>query len=128
VRKLSLLVGLALLFCAFAVGQGYDRRDKPPLRITQGPVVESVGHDWAMIAWSTNEGGSSLVHYGMHRDRLDRTAQSPYVHDEPGRGHTHRVKVQHLRPDTTYYFVVDSGQGQGTGTEDWSRVSEFTTR
>jgi hypothetical protein len=128
-RKLSSLMVLTLLLCGLAIAQGYDRRSDRPQneRITNGPVVESTGHDWAIIAWSTNTGGSSIVRYGTHPDHLSQMAESPYVDDSRHRG-THRVKVQNLRPGTTYYFMVDSGQGQGTGTEARSGVGQFTTR
>jgi hypothetical protein len=36
--------------------------------------------------------------------------------------------VKGLKPNTTYYFVADSGQGQGSGTEAKSEVSQFTTK
>jgi phosphodiesterase/alkaline phosphatase D-like protein len=96
------------------------------LKITDGPRVEGTGPTSAVIAWTTNAGGSSIVRYGTDRNSLSQTAQSAYV---KGSGHqTHRVHVNGLKPGTTYYFVADSGQGQGTGTEAKSDVSQFTTK
>jgi phosphodiesterase/alkaline phosphatase D-like protein len=96
------------------------------LKITDGPRVEGTGTTWAVIAWTTNTGGSSIVRYGTDRNSLSQTAQSPY---SKGTGHqTHRVRVQGLKPSTTYYFVADSGQGQGTGTEVKSEIAQFTTK
>jgi hypothetical protein len=90
--------------------------------------VENLGDRWATIAWSTNTGGSSIVHYGTDPNRLSLMAESPYANDTGRPGETHRVKLDHLRPGTTYYYIVDSGQGQGTGTEAHSHVEQFTTR
>ncbi len=145
-KKLSSLMVLPVLLCGLAFAQ-YDRRDDNQHdrrdnnqyddhrhdggrdeRITNGPVVERVGNTWATVAWSTNTGGSSVVRYGRDPNHLDRRAQAPYAVDKGRPGETHRVKIDHLRPGTTYYYVVDSGQGQGTGTEARSRVEQFTTR
>src|SRR5215813_5183677 len=93
----------------------YDRRS-PDERIIDGPVVERVGDTWATIAWTTNTGGSSVVRFGTDPDRLRQMAQSPYADDDRSRAQNHRVQLNNLRPNTTYYYIVDSGQGEGTGT------------
>ena len=106
------------------MADNHDRAEQ----ITNGPVIENVGSSWATVAWSTDVGGSSVVHYGTDRDRLTQMAETPYDVSKGDHGVTHRVKIDHLRPGTTYYYTVDSGQGQGTGTEARSRVEEFTTK
>jgi hypothetical protein len=83
---------------------------------------------WAMIAWTTNTGGSSIVRYGTNPNHLDHTAQAPYADNESTTYQVHRVQVKNLRPGTTYYFAVDSGQGEGTGTETKSPIAQFTTK
>jgi hypothetical protein len=98
------------------------------VRITDGPRVEGTGSTWAVIAWTTNTGGSSIVRYGTHEGHLRHMAESPYSNNENTQAQNHRVRLQNLRPNTTYYFVADSGQGEGTGTEDRSSVGQFTTR
>lgn len=97
-------------------------------RITHGPVVEGTGADWAVIAWTTDAGGSSTVRYGTDRNNLAQIAQSGYSHTASTGGANHRVRVEHLQPNTTYYFIVDSGQGQGTGTAATSNVESFHTK
>ncbi len=92
-------------------------------QITNGPTVESINGNAAVIAWSTNTGGSSVVKYGTDPNNLNQTAQSPY---EKGGG-THRVHLKDLKPNTTYYYQVVSGHGQGTGTQAQSQVGQFTT-
>ena len=136
-KKLTLLLASALLLSGLAIAQSQDEhgramadnRDRAPAeKITNGPVVENVGNSWATVAWSTDTGGSSVVHYGTDRNRLSEMAETPYDVSKGDHGITHRVKIDHLRPGTTYFYVVDSGQGQGTGTEARSRVEEFTTK
>lgn len=94
------------------------------VRIVDGPRVEGTGDTWAVIAWSTNVGGSTVVRYGTDANNLTQTAESPYARS----GNVHRVRVKNLKPNTTYYFVVDSGQGSGTGTETKSQVAQFATK
>ncbi|HLW52645.1 MAG TPA: fibronectin type III domain-containing protein [Candidatus Angelobacter sp.] len=135
-RHFSLAVLLAL-FASFQImslaaqdrrpDQDRDRRPHDE-RIIDGPVVERVGDTSATISWTTNTGGSSVVRYGTEPDRLRQIAQSPYADDDRSRAQNHRVQLNDLRPNTTYYFIVDSGQGEGTGTEARSRVERFTTR
>lgn len=108
-------------------GPDHDRRSLDE-RIIDGPNVERVGDTWATIAWTTNTGGSSVVHYGTDPDRLRQMAESPYADDDRTQAQTHRVQIHDLRPDTTYYYIVDSGQGEDTGTEARSSVGRFTTR
>ncbi len=123
---------LAVFVCVFALtawmaAQDKDKdRDKDKsqaVRITNGPVIESVSSNSVTVAWSTNTGGSSVVQYGTDPNNLSKTEQEPY-HEGHG---THRVKISGLQPGTTYYYKIVSGHGQGTGTEAESQVSQFTT-
>jgi phosphodiesterase/alkaline phosphatase D-like protein len=98
------------------------------VKITNGPKVEGVGPNWAIVAWTTNTGGSSLVRYGTDANSLTQTAQAAYADNEKSKGQNHRVHINNLKPNTKYYFVADSGQGEGTGTEAKSSVADFTTK
>ena len=98
------------------------------VKITNGPKVEGVGPTWAVIAWTTNEASSSVVRYGTDSNSLNQTAQSAYSDNDKAKAQNHRVRINNLKPNTKYYFVADSGQGEGTGTESKSSVGEFTTK
>jgi phosphodiesterase/alkaline phosphatase D-like protein len=98
------------------------------LTITHGPNIEYVGPDRAEIAWTTNTGGSSIIHYGTDRNNLNQTAEQAYQKASGPQHVTHRVTIKGLKPNTTYYFQVDSGQGQGTGSEVKGEVGSFTTK
>jgi hypothetical protein len=98
------------------------------VRITDGPRVEGIGSTWAVIAWTTNTGGSSIVRYGTDEDRLSQMAESPYSDNDKTKAQNHRVRLTDLRSNTKYYFIIDSGQGEGTGTDAKSPVGQFTTK
>lgn len=98
------------------------------VKITNGPRVEGVGPTWAVIAWTTNTGGSTVVRYGTDSNNLNETAKAPYADNEKTKAQNHRVHLKNLKPNTKYFFVADSGQGEGTGTEAKSPVGEFTTK
>ncbi len=127
-------LAIALGGTAFAKNNKKAAQDKDDqgkhaaVKIINGPRVEGTGDTWAVIAWTTNEASSSIIRYGTNGNRLDRTAESPYADTEGANKQTHRVKITGLNPGTTYYFAVDSGQGEGTGTEAKSSIGQFTTK
>ena len=63
------------------------------------------------------------MHYGTDQNNLNQTAQAPYRNNSNQPNQTHRVRIHNLQPGTTYYFVVDSGEGFGTGTQAKSQVA-----
>jgi phosphodiesterase/alkaline phosphatase D-like protein len=127
-NRLVLALILSLAVSIFAVGQTpQNPTQSQNLQIINGPVVERTGPHGAVIAWTTNVGGSSVVHYGTDANNLNQTAQAPYRNNQNQPNQTHRVRIHNLQPGTTYYFVVDSGEGFGTGTQAKSQVAQFTT-
>jgi hypothetical protein len=95
------------------------------LRITKGPILEEVTSDSAVIAWSTNMQGSTNVMYGSDPRNLSRLAEAPWG----ANGDTHRVKIQNLRPNTTYCFRIETGEargGHGQEVENYN-LRSFTT-
>src|SRR5215470_17080267 len=112
-----LIVALALSLPALA-----QKPKAPAEKIIDGPRVENVSDTSAVVAWTTNTGGSSVVKYGTSQDKLDKTAQAPYADNDKVDHQTHRVTLKNLKPGTTYYFIATSGQGEGTGTSDQSKI------
>ena len=92
------------------------------VQITQGPVVEQVTDTTVEIAWSTNVNSGTALRYGTDPSHLDQTASMPWG------GLTHRVQIKNLKPNTTYYFKAESGQGQGTGTQAETAQASFQTK
>jgi hypothetical protein len=92
------------------------------VEIIGGPVVEHVTATTAVIAWSTNVNSGTVLHYGTDPHRLDQTSGMPWG------GLTHRVDLKDLKPDTRYYFQVESPKGQGTGTSATAPPASFRTK
>ena len=122
--KMLILAALVLVIVIPAVAQ----RHAPAEKITQGPVIEGIGDNWAVIAWTTDTGGSTIVRYGTDPKHLDQMGEAPYSDNEKTSAQNHRVHLKNLKPGTTYYFMVVSGQGEGTGTEAQSSIGQFTTK
>jgi Purple acid Phosphatase, N-terminal domain len=69
--------------------------------------------DLAIIRWTTNSPGGSddhfaVIHYGTDPMKLSQTAKS---HIRLNRGHPQtifRVRLDGLKPQTTYYYTVTS--------------------
>lgn len=95
--------------------------DTKKLRIINGPVIEYVTPDTAIVAWSTNARSSSTVRYGTDENNLSQTATAPWGQE------THRVTISNLKPNTRYTFVVESSQAEGTGTMAKSNPAYFST-
>ena len=103
------------------------------VRLTQGPETERVDPDFAIIRWTSNNPGGSPEHYGVVRygtnpTNLSQTAKSP-IRLNPGHSYTvFRVRMDGLKPRTTYYYTVDSMEANGKGDGVKSTVKHFTTR
>lgn len=98
-----------------------EQAQSEQFRITQGPTMEYVDNDSAILAWSTNVDSSTVVRYGMSWDSMTQEGKAPWG------GTTHRVELKNLRPSTTYFFRVHSGQARGTGQRASSEVWSFQT-
>jgi hypothetical protein len=67
------------------------------------------------------------VHYGTNPKELSQTAKSP-IRLNPGYSYTvFRVRMDDLRPGTTYYYRVDSIEANGNSDGVKSSVKHFTT-
>jgi hypothetical protein len=68
------------------------------------------------------------VHYNTDPKDLSQTAKSP-IRLNPDHAETvFRVRIDGLQPKTTYYYMVDSMEANGTGDGVKSTVKHFTTR
>ena len=132
--KLAITVAAgALLFSTPVVAQiPPPQKRAEHVEITKAPALEIAHDDLAIIRWtSTNPGGDdehfAVAHYGTDPNDLSQTAKN---HIRLNRGHPEtifRVRMQGLKPDTTYYYKVTSmgADGQSDGVE--SPVNHFTT-
>ena len=116
----------------------YAPKELPPAKrtarvhITQGPDLESATTNSAIITWTSNNPGGAdehfgVVSYGTNPKTLSETAKS---HIRLNRNHSYtvfRVRVDGLKPRTTYYYTVDSMGGDGTRDGVKSAIKNFTT-
>jgi hypothetical protein len=102
------------------------------VQITQGPEVELSRVYLTIITWTSNNPGGSpehygIVHYGTDPKNLSQTAKSP-IRLNPGHSSTiFRVRMEGLKPRTTYYYTVGSMEADGTDDGTKSTVKQFTT-
>jgi phosphodiesterase/alkaline phosphatase D-like protein len=122
------IIVLTAVLAASATATPKQAPKAQAVKITNGPRVEGTGPSWAVIAWTTNTGGSSVIHYGTDANNLGQTAKSAYADNEKTKAQNHRVHLKNLKPNTKYFFQVDSGQGEGSGTDAKGNVAEFTIK
>jgi hypothetical protein len=102
------------------------------VRITQGPELELAKEHLTIIRWTTsNPGGSpvhyGIVHYGTDPKNLSQTAKSPIRLNPDHVSTIFRVRLDDLKPRTTYYYTVGSMEANGTDDRTKSAVNQFTT-
>jgi Purple acid Phosphatase, N-terminal domain len=110
------------------------------ITITTGPAAQNVTRNSATITWDTNAPGSNMVMYGTDSNALQAQASqgwpdqarpmsgsNPGLAEKPWGGTHHAVDLTNLQPGTTYYVIVRSTSGQGTGTMTTSPVYSFST-
>jgi phosphodiesterase/alkaline phosphatase D-like protein len=100
--------------------------------ITQGPELERSDAYLVIVRWTSNNPGGSpehygVVHYGTNPNNLSETAKSP-IRLNPTHDYTvFRVRMDDLKPRTTYYYRVDSMEASGASDGVNSPVRKFTT-
>jgi phosphodiesterase/alkaline phosphatase D-like protein len=133
--KLAITVAVGSLFHSTPASAQVSPTAKKAarVRITRGPEIERADPDFAIVRWtSSNPGGSpehrGIVRYGTDPKDLRQTASSP-IRLNPDHSYTvFRVRMDGLKPRTTYYYRVDSTESNGKPDGVKSTVKRFTTR
>src|SRR4030081_1257651 len=129
---IGMICGLFYLVPA-ATQESPTTRKAASVRITQGPEIERADSYLTIIRWTSNNPGGApehegVVHYGTDPKELTETAKSP-IRLNPGHSYTvFRVRIDDLKPRTTYYYKVDSMSANGTSDGLKCAVKHFTTR
>jgi len=102
------------------------------VRIIQGPELEFAKEYLTIIRWTSNNPGGSpehygVVHYGTDPKNLSQTAKSPIRLNPEHQSTVFRVRLDDLKPGTTYYYTVGSMEANGTDDGTKSTVKQFTT-
>jgi cytochrome c peroxidase len=105
---------------------------KSRVRIVQDPLVELAKEHFTVIRWTTdNPGGSpvqyGVVHYGNDPRDLSQTAMSPIRLNSDHSYTVFRVRVYGLKPQTTYYYTVDSMEAKRHDDGMKDSIKHFTT-
>jgi len=130
-RTLAILA-ISVLSCNLCAQVSPTTPEAPRMRIIEGPKIELAKENLTIISWTTdNPGGSpvhyGVVHYGTDPNRLIETAKSP-IRLAPDHSSTvFRVRLDDLKPQTTYYYTIDSMQASGKRDRVKSSVNHFTT-
>jgi hypothetical protein len=101
------------------------------VRITGGPAIEMAKDYLTIIRWTTNNPGGSpehygVVHYGTDPKNLSETAKSPIRVNPDHTSIVFRVRLDNLKPRTTYYYMVGSEEANCTDDGAKSAVKQFT--
>ena len=129
----TVMAGGLLYSTPAATQQSPTTKKTARVRITQGPEMERVDPAFAIVTWTSNNPGGSpehygIVHYGTNPKDLSQTAKSP-IRLNPGHSYTvFRVRMEDLKPGTTYYYTVASMEPNGKDDGVKSSVKHFTTR
>jgi hypothetical protein len=134
-RLLTLVVmGCLPLYSTPATAQvSASTKKADSVKITKGPEIERSDSYLTIIRWTSNNPGGSpehygVVHYGTSPKDLSQTAKSP-IRLNPGHPDTvFRVRMNGLKPKTTYYYEVDSMEANGKSDGVTSEVKTFKTQ
>jgi phosphodiesterase/alkaline phosphatase D-like protein len=135
-----LAAGLLLSWPASAQLPQYTAKNIPPparkaarVQITEGPALELFRNNEAIIRWTSNNPGGTdehfgFVKYGTDPHNLNLTAKG---HIRLNQNHPYtvfRVRLEDVKPGTTYYYTVDSMEATGELDGVKSNVYHFTAR
>ncbi len=79
----------------------------PTLFLSIRPTVSDITATGAVLTWTTGTASDSKVQFGTSAGKPDQTAQDKTL------VLLHRIVLEGLAPDTTYQYIVSSGDGTG---------------
>jgi phosphodiesterase/alkaline phosphatase D-like protein len=133
VIRAAVAVAGGLLFCSSVAAQNPPPAPKAQhVEIIKGPALETSHDDIAIIRWTTNNPGGdddhySVIHYGTDPKDLSQTAKNHIRLNQSHPETVFRVRMDGLKPDTTYYYKVTSMGYDGVSDGVESSVHQFTT-
>jgi hypothetical protein len=131
-RRALVILVIAVLSGRLSAQVSPTTPEAAQVRITEGPRIELAKEYLTIISWTTNNPGGSPVHYGVVRYGTDphnliQTAKSPVRLNPDHSSTVFRVRLDNLKPQTAYYYTVDSMQANGKSDGGKSSVNHFTT-
>lgn len=107
-----------------------------PAEVIKEPTILGTGQTWAVISWTTNASGKrhSKIYAGTDPKNLKPANETPAMNGKDGRvpsyavqEYAHLVRLNNLKPGTTYYFKADFGSKTNRGAESESHTWTFAT-
>jgi hypothetical protein len=137
-HKLLLTLGITGMVGSLLLSNPAAAQLIPPTKkaahveIINGPGLEMATDFLIIVRWVTNNPGGSadhvgVVYYGTDPKDLGQTAKSPIRLNQDHPNTIFRVRIQGLKPRTTYYYRVTSEESNGTSDGVKSTVNKFTT-
>jgi hypothetical protein len=131
-RRALVILVIAVLSGRLSAQVSPTTPEAAQVRITEGPRIKLAKEYLTIISWTTNNPGGSPVHYGVVRYGTDphnliQTAKSPVRLNPDHSSTVFRVRLDNLKPQTAYYYTVDSMQANGKSDGGKSSVNHFTT-
>jgi len=126
------ILAISVLSSSVSAQESQTTPKAAQVRIIHGPEIELAKAHLTIINWTTNNPGGSpvhygVVHYGTDPHNLIETAKSPIRLNPDHSSTVFRVRLDNLKPQTTYYYTVDSMQATGKSDGVKSSVNHFTT-
>ena len=134
ILALALIVAFACLtLLLFPAARAIAAATHSVAQITAGPELESTNESMTIIRWTTKHPGGSdlhygIVHYGTDAKNLSELAKSPNRRNPSQPDMIFRVRIAGLKPQTTYYYTVESTSATGVNDGVSSPIRTFKTR
>jgi hypothetical protein len=129
-NRALLTLAISVLGGSMSVQESPTTLKAAQVRITQGPKIELAKEHLTIINWTTNDPRGSpvhygIVHYGTDPNSLIKTAKSPIRLNPDHSSTVFRVRLDDLKPRTTYYYTVDSMEATGKSDGVKSSVNHY---
>jgi phosphodiesterase/alkaline phosphatase D-like protein len=115
---LTIAVSLTTVVPPVAARSQQQIQNSPKPDVSNGPVAEYIADTRASVGWSTRGKGHMRLRLGTDPAHLDRLVEAT----EKDHGRNHHANVDHLKPDTQYFFQVVT-----TDNEPASDIGTFRT-
>jgi hypothetical protein len=132
-NRVLLTLAISVLSGSLLAQESPTTPKAPRVLILQGPEIELAKEHLTIVRWTTNNPGGSPVHYGIvyystKPNSLGETAKSPIRLNPDHSSTVFRVRLDNLKPRTTYYYRVDSMEANGDRDGVTSPLRHFSTR
>src|SRR3989442_15708997 len=129
-NRVLLILAISVLSGSLLAQESPTTAKAARVRIIQGPEIEFAKEHSTIIRWITNNPGGSpvhygIVHYGTDPKNLSQTAKNPIRLNPDHPSTIFRVRMDDLKPGTTYYYTVGPMGADGADDGTKTTVKQF---